>query len=94
MYCKWRYSFRRYFKRRVLIVAKCIVNTFKHSGIQQENKVLIVAKCIVNETIDGNDVGDLGGINSSKVYCKSSSITKVVEKTTVLIVAKCIVNDG
>ena len=32
----------------VLIVAKCNVNTYNHSGIQQENDVLIVAKCNVN----------------------------------------------
>ena len=33
--------------------------------------VLIVAKCIVNQLIALDNLGEIQGINSSKVYCKS-----------------------
>ena len=55
---------------RVLIVAKCIVNSKIENLTQSQKEVLIVAKCIVNFNNLTTSVKLSISINSSKVYCK------------------------
>ena len=70
MYCKYGKRKKRKGIKIVLIVAKCIVNVVVDLGGKKVVKVLIVAKCIVNLATPESLSTFVGGINSSKVYCK------------------------
>ena len=70
VYCKSPHYITVCFYVSVLIVAKCIVNKNWKNVVADLLLVLIVAKCIVNTKNENLKDGDIGSINSSKVYCK------------------------
>ena len=70
VYCKFSSVPSSFSPSKVLIVAKCIVNTIWKYPCVGLLRVLIVAKCIVNQDVIDLNVSGLDGINSSKVYCK------------------------
>ena len=71
MYCKFEELKLINELKKVLIVAKCIVNIMSAACSIPPESVLIVAKCIVNEDKKRKLVLETLSINSSKVYCKS-----------------------
>ena len=92
MYCKYKKGEIKWQKKKVLIVAKCIVNEGGGTGGEGGTPGINSSKVYCKFFSPGFVKINLFCINSSKVYCKSNNTGRFSLWHSVLIVAKCIVN--